>query len=140
MGHLLDADKDGLSMTNFNVFEIEQLMELGEKYALPVLLYLFRRIEKSLKGQPACIILDEAWLMLGHKAFREKIREWLKVLRKANCMVIIATQSLTDAVNSGILDVIVESTATKIYLPNPNAKDEETALIYKRMGLNICEC
>lgn len=136
MGHLLDADKDGLAMTNFNVFEIEQLMELGEKYALPVLLYLFRRIEKSLKGQPACIILDEAWLMLGHKAFREKIREWLKVLRKANCMVIMATQSLTDAVNSGILDVIVESTATKIYLPNPNAKEEETALIYKRMGLN----
>jgi len=136
MGHLLDADKDGLALSDFTVFEIEELMDLGEKYALPVLLYLFRRIECALKGQPAVIILDEAWLMLGHPAFREKIREWLKVLRKANCLVLLATQSLSDAVGSGILDVLVESTASKIFLPNVYARDEETAAIYQRMGLN----
>jgi hypothetical protein len=100
MGHLLDAEEDGLSLADFTTFEIEELMNLGEKYALPVLLYLFRRIERSLKGQPAVIILDEAWLMLGHPAFRAKIREWLKVLRKANCLVLMATQSLSDAANS----------------------------------------
>jgi type IV secretion system protein VirB4 len=136
MGYLLDADVDGLSLADFTVFEIGELMNLGDKYALPVLLYLFRRIERSLKGQPAAIILDEAWVMLGHPVFREKIREWLKVLRKANCMVILATQSLTDAANSGILDVIVESTATKIFLPNVYARDEDTAALYRRMGLN----
>jgi len=136
MGHLLDAESDGLAITNFMTFEIEELMGLGEKYALPVLLYLFRRIEKSLKGQPAAIIIDEAWLMLGHDAFREKIREWLKALRKANCMVIMATQSLTDASRSSILDVIVESTATKIFLPNLYARDEDSAALYRRMGLN----
>ena len=101
-----------------------------------MLLYLFRRIERGLKGQPAVIILDEAWLMLGHPAFRAKIREWLKVLRKANCLVLMATQSLSDAANSGILDVIVESTATKIFLPNVYARDEDTAALYRRMGLN----
>lgn len=136
MGHLLDAEEDGLSLTDFTVFEIEELMNLGDKYALPTLLYLFRRIEQSLRGQPAVIILDEAWLMLGHPVFRAKIREWLKVLRKANCLVLMATQSLSDAVNSGILDVIVESTATKIFLPNVYARDEETAALYRRMGLN----
>ena len=136
MGHLLDAESDGLALTNFMTFEIEELMGLGEKYALPVLLYLFRRIETSLRGQPAAIIIDEAWLMLGHEAFREKIREWLKALRKANCMVIMATQSLTDAARSGILDVIVESTATKIFLPNLFARDEDSAKLYSRMGLN----
>lgn len=136
MGHLLDAESDGLSLSDFTVFEIEDLMNLGDKYALPVLLYLFRRIERSLRGQPAAIILDEAWIMLGHPVFRAKIREWLKVLRKANCLVLMATQSLTDAANSGILDVIVESTATKIFLPNIYARDEDTAVLYKRMGLN----
>ncbi len=136
MGHLLDADEDGLSLGEFSVFEIEELMNLGEKYALPVLLYLFRRIERSLGGQPAAIILDEAWIMLGHPVFREKIREWLKVMRKANCMVVMATQSLTDAARSGILDVIVESTASKVFLPNVYARDEDTANLYKRMGLN----
>jgi type IV secretion/conjugal transfer VirB4 family ATPase len=136
MGHLLDAEQDGLALSSFMTFEIEELMGLGEKYALPVLLYLFRRIERSLHGQPAAIIIDEAWLMLGHEAFREKIREWLKALRKANCMVIMATQSLTDASRSGILDVIVESTATKIFLPNIFARDEDSSALYRRMGLN----
>jgi type IV secretion system protein VirB4 len=136
MGHLLDAEEDGLQLSSFTTFEIEELMNLGEKYALPTLLYLFRRIERSLHGQPTAILLDEAWLMLGHPVFRAKIREWLKVMRKNNCLVLMATQSLSDAANSGILDVIVESTATKIFLPNVFARDEEAAALYRRMGLN----
>lgn len=136
MGHLLDAESDALALTDFMTFEIDELLSLGEKYSLPVLLYIFRRIEQSLHGQPAAIILDEAWLLLGHEVFREKIREWLKTMRKANCMVIMATQSLTDASRSGILDVIVESTATKIFLPNLFARDDDIAALYRRMGLN----
>ena len=136
MGHLLDAEADGLALADFTTFEIENLMPLGEKFALPVLLYLFRRIERSLHGQPAAILLDEAWLMLGHPTFRAQIRAWLKVLRKANCLVLMATQSLSDAAQSGILDVIVESTATKIFLPNVYARDEDTAALYRRLGLN----
>jgi len=136
MGHLLDSEQDGLSLSQFTVFEVEELMNLGDKYALPVLLYLFRRIERALKGQPAAIVLDEAWLLLGHPVFREKIREWLKVLRKANCAVILATQSISDAANSGILDVLVESTATKIFLPNAEAGNEDAFALYTRMGLN----
>ena len=136
MGHLLDAQEDGLSLSDFTAFEIGQLLNLGEKYALPVLLYLFRRIERSLHGQPAAIVLDEAWIMLGHETFRGKIREWLKVMRKANCLILMATQSLTDAAASGILDVIMESTATKIFLPNAYARDEDANALYRRMGLN----
>jgi len=136
MGTLLDAETDGLELSDLTVFEIETLLSLGDRYALPVLLYLFRRIEKSLTGQPAIIILDEAWIMLGHPVFRNKIQEWLKVMRKANCLVLMATQSLTDASNSGILDAIMEATATKIFLPNLYARDEDTSALYRRMGLN----
>ncbi|HYQ92663.1 MAG TPA: VirB4 family type IV secretion/conjugal transfer ATPase, partial [Candidatus Competibacteraceae bacterium] len=136
MGHLLDAEEDGLALSDFMVFELEELMSLGEKFALPVLLYLFRRIEASLDGRPTAILLDEAWLMLGHPVFRSKIREWLKTLAKKNCLVFMATQNITDAVDSGILDVIVESTATKIFLPNLYARDEQMAALYLRLGLN----
>jgi type IV secretion system protein VirB4 len=104
-----------------------------------VLLYLFRRIERligSQQGKPSVIVLDEAWLMLGHPAFRDKIREWLKVMRKANCAVVMATQSLSDAGRSGILDVIAESTPTKIFLPNVYARDEVFQELYVRLGLN----
>jgi type IV secretion system protein VirB4 len=139
-GFMLAADRDGLDLKaqgGLCVFEIEELMAMGDdRVKLPVLLYLFRRIEKNLKGQPAVIVLDEAWLMLGHKVFRDKIREWFKVLRKANCAVVLATQSLSDATNSGILDVIVESTATKIFLPNPRANGEDARELYRRFGLN----
>ena len=57
-------------------------------------------------------------------------------MRKANCLVLMATQNLSDAAQSGILDVIVESTATKIFLPNPHANHEDSAALYRRMGLN----
>ena len=142
MGYLLDAQEDYLTLSSFSCFEIEELMNLGDKNLIPVLLYLFHKIENNLDGRPTFLFLDEAWIMLGHKVFKEKIREWLKVLRKANCAVILATQSLSDAANSGILDVLQESCPTKILLPNPNAynKGSEHQLgpydYYKQFGLN----
>lgn len=136
MGHLLDAESDGLGLSSFMTFEIEHLMGLGEKFALPVLLYLFRRIETSLDGRPTLILLDEAWLMLAHPVFKNKIAEWLDSMAKKNCVVFMATQHLSHAAGSGILDIIVESTATKIFLPNLYARDPETSVIYERMGLN----
>lgn len=136
MGHLLDADVDSLNLQTFMTFEIEHLMNMGEKNLIPVLLYLFHRIEKELKGQAAILILDEAWIMLGHPVFQAKIREWLKVLRKANCAVILSTQSLSDAMNSGIMDVLVESCHTKILLANPEARNDTQLPLYRSLGLN----
>ena len=137
MGSLLDADEDGLSLRESGItcFEMEEVMNLGERWALPILLYLFRRIEKSFHGQPGLIVLDEAWLLLSHPVFESKIKEWLKVMRKANVAVVMATQSLSDAERSDIFDVIIESAATKIFLPNVYARGT-AAESYKRMGLN----
>jgi type IV secretion system protein TrbE len=119
---LLDSRADGLALSSFVTFELDELMGLGTKAALPVLLYLFRRIERALDGSPALLLLDEAWVMLGHPVFREKIREWLKVLRKANAAVVLATQSLSDATGSGLFDVLVESCPTKVLLANEEAE------------------
>lgn len=144
-GELLDAREDGLKSSAFTVFEIEELMGMQEPIAIPVLLYLFRRFEKSLKGQPALLLLDEAWIMLGHPVFREKIRHWLKELRKKNCAVVMATQSLSDAVQSKIYDVLLESCPTKILLPNEEADKTGTSEhpgprdLYAMMGLNDTE-
>ncbi|MGV2068371.1 conjugal transfer protein TrbE [Agrobacterium sp. 22-226-1] len=136
MGQLLDAEEDGLMLGGFQCFEIEHLMTLGERTLVPVLTYLFRRIEKRLDGSPSLIILDEAWLMLGHPVFRAKIREWLKVLRKANCAVVLATQSISDAERSGIIDVLKESCLTKICLPNGAALEPGVREFYERIGFN----
>lgn len=74
--------------------------------------------------------------MLGHPIFRDKIREWLKVLRKANCAVVLATQSISDAERSGIIDVLKESCPTKICLPNGAAREAGTREFYERIGFN----
>jgi type IV secretion system protein VirB4 len=145
LGHLLDARADAIEENAFTVFEIDELMALGEKNLIPVLLYLFRHFERSLTGAPALLVLDEAWIMLGHPVFREKIREWLKVLRKANCAVLLATQSLSDAVRSGIFDVLLESCPAKILLPNEEADKGGTEQVagprdlYTLIGLNETE-
>ena len=136
LGHLLDAQTDNLELSSFVVFEIESLMEMGEANLIPVLEYLFHRIEKALKGQPGLLILDEAWVMLGHPIFRNKIREWLKTYRRKNCAVVLSTQSISDASNSGIMDVIVESCPTKIFLANHAAEEEQPAQLYRMAGLN----
>nr|WP_172690432.1 conjugal transfer protein TrbE [Agrobacterium radiobacter]ASK47770.1 conjugal transfer protein TrbE [Agrobacterium radiobacter] len=136
MGQLLDAEQDGLALGAFQCFEVEELMNMGERNLVPVLLYMFRRVEKRLTGAPSLIILDEAWLMLGHPVFRAKIREWLKVLRKANCAVVLATQSISDAERSGIIDVLKESCPTKICLPNGAAREPGMREFYERIGFN----
>jgi type IV secretion system protein VirB4 len=145
LGRLLDARQDELETNPFTIFEIDELMGLGERSLIPVLLYLFWRFERSLDGAPALLLLDEAWIMLGHPLFREKIREWLKVLRKANCAVVLATQSLSDAARSGLLDVLQEACPTKIFLPNEEAGKSGSAQvlgprdIYALFGLNDAE-
>lgn len=136
MAGLLDARQDGLSDNHFQVFELEHLMNMAPRTAVPVLLYLFHAIERRLDGRPTLIVLDEAWLMLEDELFREKIREWLKVLRKANAAVIFATQNLSDVMKSPIADVILESCQTQVFLPNARARTPEGRKLYEEAGLN----
>jgi len=140
---ILDGDEDSITFSTLSTFELHELMQLGDKVVIPILLYLFHKIEQSLDGSPAAIFIDEAWVVLGHPVFRNKIREWLKTLRKYNCAVILSTQSLSDATNSGILDILQESCPTKIFLPNSKAfqKGTENTILgpydfYRAFGLN----
>lgn len=141
-GWLLDATEDSLTVSNFNVFETIDIMGKSDLHRLPVLLYLFRRFERSLDGHPTILLLDEAWVVLGNKVWAEKLRDWLRLLRSKNCAVIIATQSLSDAFSSGLLNVLVESCPTKIWLGNPEAMKTGTNEnpgpldLYQSMNMN----
>jgi len=87
----------------------------------PVLTYLFHKLEARFDGKPTFLILDEAWVFLDDPMFADRIREWLKVLRKKNVSVIFATQSLADIANSPIAPAIIESCLSRIFLPNNRA-------------------
>jgi type IV secretion/conjugal transfer VirB4 family ATPase len=140
-GKLLDASHDTLGESteerapNWQAFEMEHLMQ-SRSALLPVLTYLFRRLEKRFDGSPTLMILDEAWLYLTESLFAAKIREWLKVLRKKNVAVVFATQSLSDIADSAIAPAIIENCPTRIFLPNANAMEERTRKVYESFGLN----
>ena len=74
MGSLLDAEHDSLGDQRFLSFETENLMQLDDKAVIPVLLYLFRRIEQRLDGSPTLVLLDEAWSYFQHASQFLRIR------------------------------------------------------------------
>ena len=134
-GKLLDADSDRLGSGSVQCFEMEELMH-SKAAVLAVLGYLFARFDERFDGAPTLLILDEAWLFLDAPVFAARIRQWLKTLRKKNVSVIFATQSLADIQNSSIAPAIVESCASRIFLPNPQATEPQIRTIYEGFGLN----
>jgi type IV secretion/conjugal transfer VirB4 family ATPase len=134
-GQLLDAAEDKLTISDVMHFEMEQLMQ-AKGLVLPVLFYLFHRLEERFDGRPTLLILDEAWLFLDHPQFAARIREWLKTLRKKNVAVVFATQSLADIAGSSIAPAIIESCPTRVFLPNDRAIEPQMYQTYERFGLN----
>ena len=134
-GKLLDADHDRLGAADVQCFEMEELMH-SKAAVLAVLGYLFARFEERFDGAPTLLILDESWLFLDDPVFAARIRQWLKTLRKKNVSVIFATQSLADIKDSSIAPAIIESCASRIFLPNPQATEPQIRTIYEGFGLN----
>ncbi|TAN04445.1 MAG: conjugal transfer protein TrbE [Rhodanobacteraceae bacterium] len=134
-GRLLDADHDRLGSADVQGFEMEELMH-SKAAVLAVLHYLFARFEERFDGAPTLLILDESWLFLDDPVFAARIRQWLKTLRKKNVSVIFATQSLADIKDSSIAPAIIESCASRIFLPNPQATEPQIRTIYEGFGLN----
>jgi type IV secretion/conjugal transfer VirB4 family ATPase len=136
MSSLLDAKEDAFKNGTFQTFEISHLMGLDSRLSTPVLLYLFHKIQNALDGSPAFIIIDEGWLIMLHETFMTYWIEFLRTIRKNNACVLLATQSLSDIINSPYVNFINESCFTKIFLPNPAAKEADNKIFYQAFGLN----
>ncbi len=137
MGFLLDGqDNEGFRMTRLVTFELEHLMAMGEANYAPLLLYLFRAIEKRLTGVPTFVPVDEAWLAFKIGVFREKLEDWSRTWGKKNASLFLATQNLGDVLSSELAPIILQNFPTTIFLPNPEATTESFAPLYKGFGLN----
>ena len=133
-GRLLDAEHEYLGTANVQAFETEGLV--GTRAAPAVLSYLFHRIEARFDGRPSLLIIDEGWRALDDGGFADKIKEWLKTLRKKNVSVVFSSQSLADIEASPIAPVLVESCPTRIFLANERAIEPQITAVYERFGLN----
>lgn len=134
-GKIFDSSKENVEFSSWQAYEMGRLME-AKSIVGPTLMYLFHRIEESLDGRPTIIVLDECWVFFSNQSFANKIKEWLKVLRKYNASVIFATQSLDEVRNSSIFTTILDSCSSRIFLPNSKALSDENRELYHAIGLN----
>jgi type IV secretion system protein TrbE len=150
--HLLDADHDDVGDAGvtgsggdagdapYQVFELKRLADMEDRVLVPVLLYLFHRVEQRLEqGRPSFIVVEEAWLPLMKGIFAARIKQWLLTLRKQNAAVLLATQSLAQLYESPNRAILLESCPTKILLPNPEAAAPGHLPLYRDLGLNDTE-
>lgn len=135
LGKYFDSNNEELQNSNWNVFEMNQILN-NKKALVPLLMYLFHKIEIQLNGDPTLLVLDECWAFFDNPVFADKIREWLKVLRRKNTSVVFATQELGDILNSPLFTAVNDACKTKIFLANPNAKTETYIETYKKFALN----
>jgi type IV secretion system protein VirB4 len=99
----------------------------------PLLFYVLHRANEVIANRDIsatfkAFFIDEAWVFLKNPTIREYITEALKTWRKHNSAMILSTQSLDELKRSELLDVILESCATKIFLANPDMDQE----LYRR--------
>ncbi|KPA09625.1 conjugal transfer protein TrbE, partial [Candidatus Magnetomorum sp. HK-1] len=137
---VIDGDTENIVKHDWLCFEMGSMFENNSEIVVPVLLYFFYMIEKRLqKGTPTLIILDEVWLYLENTIFAQRIRLWLKTLRKLWGYVVFATQEINDLQESNIYTSLENSTNTEIWLPNKKAKKHEITKFYKKSGLTNAE-
>ena len=84
----------------------------------PLMAYLFHRIERLITGERLVIAIDEFWKALGDPGFQAFVQDRLKTMRKQNGLIVFATQSPRDALQSPIAHTIIEQCATQIFMPN----------------------
>lgn len=119
LGWVFDNPDDSMTLdARFIGFDMTDFLDNAD-IRTPVMLYLFHRIDQLLNGERMIICIDEFWKALGDEAFRRFAQDGLKTYRKRNALMVFATQSPADALQSDISHSILEQVATKIMLPNP---------------------
>ncbi|MCY4172124.1 MAG: hypothetical protein OXF08_11090 [Bacteroidetes bacterium] len=135
-GQLFDGDTVADVSKRFQVYELGNVLDQGDSVMVPLLLSLFRNIERTLDGTPTLIVIEEAWAALLRSQFSERIKAWLLTLRKRNAAVILVAHSPAQIMALPNAALITESCPTKIILPNSDARTEEGLAMYRALDLN----
>jgi type IV secretory pathway VirB4 component len=122
-GFLFDNAEDTLSFKRFQTFNFHGWSDAPEVLE-PLLFYVLHRASNEI-GDPANLgtfktfLMDEAWLFMKDETIRNYVVQAQKTWRKHNAAMILATQSIKELEQSGMLQIVAESCPTKIFLANP---------------------
>jgi type IV secretion/conjugal transfer VirB4 family ATPase len=139
-GYLFDNPQDTVSFSRFQCFDFQHMSRYPELLE-PLLFYILHRANEVIANRDIsstfkAFFIDEAWVFLRNASIQRYVTEALKTWRKHNAAMILSTQSLDELKRSELLDVIVESCATKMFLANP---DMDQDLYRRQFHLNESE-
>ena len=122
-GFLFDNAEDTLSFSRFQTFNFHGWSDAPEVLE-PLLFYVLHRASNEITDAKKLatfkiFLLDEAWLFIKNETIRSYIVQAQKTWRKNNAAMILATQSIKELQESGMLQIVSESCPTKIFLANP---------------------
>jgi type IV secretion system protein TrbE len=127
-GFLFDNAEDTLSFSRFQTFNFAGWGDAPQVLE-PLLFYVLHRASNEITD-PAklstfkAFLIDEAWLFIRNETIRNYVVQAQKTWRKQNAAMILATQSLKELEESGMLHIVSESCPTKIFLANPEMDRE----------------
>jgi type IV secretion/conjugal transfer VirB4 family ATPase len=136
-GFLFDNTEDTISFSRFQCFDFQRMSQYPELLE-PLLFYILHRADAVIADRQMASVfkaffIDEAWVFLKNPSIQRYVVEALKTWRKHNAAMILSTQSLDELKRSDILEIIIESCATKIFLANP---DMDRDLYRRQFHLN----
>ncbi|MEF0941615.1 VirB4 family type IV secretion/conjugal transfer ATPase [Rhizobium sp. BR 362] len=119
LGWVFDNEADDIGIgARFLGYDMTDFLD-NEEIRAPLMAYLFHRIEQLIDGRRIIIVIDEFWRALQDESFLDLAQNKLKTIRKQNGLMLFATQSPRDAINSPIAHTIIEQCPTQVFLPNP---------------------
>ncbi|MWU66294.1 conjugal transfer protein, partial [Escherichia coli] len=118
-GDFFDNVDDAFQISDDLTIEMGELLINYERAAVLFLDYAFFRISKSMDGQRFTLIeIEEAGFFFKYERFYRRLETWLTTIRKLNGAVWMATQSLRQIARITDFEVLKETIANFIYLPN----------------------
>lgn len=115
--------EDTLSFNRFQTFNFAGWGDAPQVLE-PLLFYVLHRVSNEITdasklGTFKMFLLDEAWLFIRNETIRNYVVQAQKTWRKHNAAMVLATQSVKELEESGMLHIVSESCPTKIFLANP---------------------
>ena len=101
-------------------FDVTDFLD-NERVRTPITLYLFHLVRSLLGTRRVVCWADEFSRLVNDDAFVGFAKDGLQVWRKLDGVFVAAAQSPSNVLGSSIARTILEQTATKLYMPNPDA-------------------
>ncbi len=134
-------DPSSMDRIGFDITQLIKKDTLGGNDYLPFtepilgVLFFLKGLMQT-QGRLLLTTVEEFWAPANFPLTQDIMKDTLKAGRLKNEFMILSSQSPEDAIRCAIFPDIIQQTATKVYLPNPDAEYEGA---YKRCNVTFAE-